>query len=230
MSDSRMAGIAGLVFVVGIFVAGVMAPLPPGVDEDASEFLEYYTDERSMLLAQAILNVAIILPALLFIGGLWTLFRAREGNVLGLAAVFGFVMGGAIATLCGAAFGALAWLGDGHGLQEDTAKELTLLAMVVNQGALVPIGAIGLASGWLILRERMLPVWVGWLGLLTGIATVAGVFGVAGDGAFAPFGPVVFAGFIASTLYSVVVAIFMIRETAPSTATAPRSAMAAPGA
>jgi hypothetical protein len=213
LGSLRMAGIAGIVFAIGGAVAGSIAPIPPSASDPAAKFLEYYTEHRSAILAQGVMNLLLFIPATLFAAGLWRILGARDGNVLGVGAVLAFLATGAIAQICGAGFQALGWLSDGHGLQETSAKELSLLVGLMNQSLFGPIAAFSFASAAVVLSGNGLPRWVGWLGIVTGIVCVAALFGIADEGAFQPFGVVLLAGFIVVSLYAFVLSVVMVRRT-----------------
>src|SRR5437762_5205962 len=97
MSAQKVAGIAGIVFVIGLLVGGFMAPQPPAADDSPAKMLSYYNDNRTILLIQSIVNFAVIIPALVFISGFWQKLRAAEGenSLFATAAALGFVLTGA---------------------------------------------------------------------------------------------------------------------------------------
>lgn len=213
-NGQRLAGAAGLLFVVSILVSGFMVAPPPSPDEPATKFLAYYSDHRNVLLVQAILGLLAIIPAFVFAAGLWNLLRSedREGGVLASAAIFSFIASGALAVLISAWFGALGYLGNGHGLTEDSAKTLSVLAAVLNQAFFAPLALTTGGSGLLLTRGTSVPRWIGWIGLAAAVLAVVGVFSVANSGVFAPFGIAFFAAFLSFAAYVAVLSVFMWRR------------------
>jgi hypothetical protein len=49
LNGQRLAGAAGIVFVVATLVSGFMVAPPPSPDESGVKFLTYYSDHRTVL-------------------------------------------------------------------------------------------------------------------------------------------------------------------------------------
>lgn len=214
-NGQKLAGAAGVVFVVATVVAIFMVSPPPSPDESPAKFLEYYSDHRSAIIAQALVGLLANIPAILFIAGLWNVLRRDEadGGVLSTSSVIAFIFGGVIVTIGTAWVGALGYLGDGNGLDEASARNLSLLgAMTGLPASFAAFAGYSAASGYLLLRGATLPRWLGWIGMVAALLTVLATFGVAKSGFFAPFGVASFLGFVSILVYVLLVSFFMWRR------------------
>lgn len=219
-NGQKLAGAAGVLFIVATLASALVVSPPPAPDEAASEFLEYYSDNRTVLLVQMVIGLLANIPAFLFIAGFWNLLRRDEGEggILATAAAIGFIVAGAVVTIATGWLGALGYLGDGNGLDEGSARTLSLLGTVLcTSGIFVSFATTEAASGYLLLKGSVLPKWLGWVGLAAGVIALVAVFSVAQDGAFAPFGVMSFAAFLSFSLYVVLVSVFMwVRAKSPA--------------
>jgi hypothetical protein len=211
-NGQRLAGAAGIVFIVLTLIGAFIVSPPPSADESPAKFLEYFDDNRSVLLVQMILGFAGVIPAILFISGFWNLLRGDEaaGGIFATAAAIGFVLAGAVVLVATGWIGALGYLGDGNGLEEGDARTLSLLGSVLCGSAIfVSFATFEGSSALVLLKGSVLPKWLGWVGLVVGVLGLVGVFSVAKDGAFAPFGPASFLAFLSFSAYVVLVSVFM---------------------
>lgn len=211
-NGQKLAGAAGVLFIVATLVSALVVSPPPAPDKAASEFLEYYADNRTILLVQMMIGLLANIPAFLFIAGFWNLLRRDEGDggILATAAVLGFIVAGAVVTIATGWLGALGYLGDGNGLEESDARTLSLLGTVLcTSGIFVSFATTEAASGYLLLKGSVLPKWLGWVGLVAAVIALVAVFSVAQSGVFAPFGFFSFAAFLSFSAYVVLVSVFM---------------------
>jgi hypothetical protein len=211
-NGQKLAGAAGVLFIVGTLVSAFIVSPPPSPDESAAKFLAYYSDHRTVLLVQMIIGLLAIIPAILFVAGLWNLLRSEEGEggILATTAAIGFIIAGAVVTVATGWAGALGYLADGNGLDEGSARTLSLLGTVLcTSGIFVAFATTEAASGYLLLKGSALPKWLGWIGLAAAVIGLAGVFSVAKSGVFAPFGFFSFAAFLSFSAYVVIVSVFM---------------------
>jgi hypothetical protein len=212
-NGQKLAGAAGVVFIVATLVSAFIVSPPPSPDESAAKFVEYYSDNRTVLLVQMIIAVLADIPAFLFIAGFWQLLRREEGEagILATATVVAFIVGGAVVTVASGWLGALAYLGDGNGLDEGSARTLSLLGTLsTTSGIFAAFAATEAASGYVLLKGTVLPKWLGWIGLAAAVLALVAVFAVAKSGDwFIPFGIFSFAGFLSFSAYVVLVSVFM---------------------
>lgn len=211
-NGQKLAGAAGILFIIMTLVSAFIVSPPPSADESPAKFLEYFNDNRSVLLVQMLIGLFAVLPAILFISGVRNLLLSEEaeGGILTLSAVIGFILAGAVVLVATGWLGALGYLGDGNGLDESSARTLSLLGTVIcNSAIFVAFATFEGASGYLLLNGVRLPKWLGWVGLAAGVLGVIGVFSVAKDGPFAPFDIASFAAFLSFSAYVLLVSIFM---------------------
>jgi hypothetical protein len=211
-NGQKLAGAAGILFIILTLVSAFIVSPPPSADESPAKFLEYFNDNRSVLLVQMIIAFFAIIPAILFISGIRNLLLSEEaeGGILTLSAVIGFILAGAVVTIATGWLGALGYLGDGFGLDESSARTLSLLGTVMcNSGIFVGFATFEGASGYLLLKGTKLPTWLGWIGLAAGVLGLVAIFSVAKDGVFMPFGFFSFAAFLSFSAYVLLVSVFM---------------------
>lgn len=208
-NGQKVAGASGVLFVVALLVSIFIAPLPPGFDEPPAKFLAYYVDHRSILLVQMIIGVLGNIPALVFAGGLWNFLRREEGEggVFSGAAVFAFVFGGVLATVATCWPGAIAYLA-GNGLDESLARNLTAVSILLSPGIFSALSTMSATSGLVVLRNSVVPKWIGWVGLLAALLQLVAIFSVAKSGLFGPFGFFGFTGLLSFSAYVGLLSVF----------------------
>jgi len=212
LNGQKLAGAAGILFVAATLVSAFIVSPPPSPDESAAKFLAYYSDHRTVLLVQMLIGLLANIPAFLFVAGLWNLLRRdeAEGGILATAAAVAFIVGGAVITVATGWTGALGYLGDGNGLDEGSARTLSLLGTIgCSSGIFAAFATTEAASGYILLKGSTVPKWLGWIGLAAAVLAVVATFSVAKSGAFAPFGFFTFAGFLSLSAYVVLVSFFM---------------------
>lgn len=209
-NSQKIAGAAGVAFIVMTLASGFIVTPPPSPNESATKFLEYYTDHRNALLLQGIVALLANIPAFLFIAGLWNLLRKEEGEngILAPAAVFAFITAGAVTSVTAGLYLGIAIQAD-NGLTEELAKGLALVGILTNPALFSVMSAAAAASGYVLWRGSKMPNWLGWLGLVDGLVLLIATFSVATSGAFEPFGIFSFGGFLLLSVYGIVLGVFM---------------------
>lgn len=215
MSDIRkLAGIAGIAFVVIAIVAFVLPGAPPKIEDPNSEILTYLEDNRAAILVAQWLTFVSVLPAVLFFGYLITRLRTAEGDppARTIATLATVITVGVLADAVAALFATGAFEAK-HGLGEENARLLWDVSALATNAQLSALGGFGLFSGWIIVAKGGLPRWSGWIGLAAGVLGLLGSACLAADGAFAPFAPLaVFPGFAGFLIYSLALSIAFLRE------------------
>jgi hypothetical protein len=210
-NGQKLAGAAGIFFIVLTLASGFIVSPPPTPNESATKFLEYYSDHRNALLLQGIVSLLANIPAFIFVGGLWNLLRREEGEsgVLAPGAVFAFVTTGAVTSVIAGLYMGLAFSADGNGLDESSARTLGLLVILVNPAIFSIMSPAAALSGYVLWRGSKMPNWVGWLGLLTGLVLLVATFSVANAGTFQPYGIFSFLGFLLLSAYGISLGVLM---------------------
>lgn len=175
MSDSRLAGIAAIVFAV-LFVAALLVPgeTPSGDDPD-SEFVAYYEDSgnQRMLLASLYFMTVSSIALVVF-----ATVQFRSGTTLTSIAR-------AMAYLAAAAFaiGSVAFVTVGaEALINDTPVDAGVARFLPSLGYGTVLVVGGLAAAVMIAaisadwqRDRTMPSWLCWLGYFCAVVLLAGV-------------------------------------------------------
>ncbi|MEX2225686.1 MAG: DUF4386 family protein [Dehalococcoidia bacterium] len=183
MSMIKLGGIAGIVFAVLLVAAAITTGEPPGGTDSDAEIVAWYEDSGNQWqqLISAYLFSGAALTLMLFTGlGLLPLLRAaRRDAATYTSLTLGAAVMTAVALFAGgigiAAVGASA-LFDDDPVDPGVARFLD----GIGYGSLLIWG--GLSAALLIavvsaavLRERILPVWFGWLGVLAAIVLLFAV-------------------------------------------------------
>lgn len=211
INGQKAAGAAAVLWVILQLGSGFVVQPPPAAHESATKFLEFYDDNRNALLLQGVLVLFANIPALVFAGGFWHLLRREEGEggIFAPASVLAFIFAGAIATVGSAWSMGIAALGDGNGLTEESARTLGVVSTLVTPAVFSGIVPAVALSGYVLWNGKSLPSWVGIIGLVAAIPGLVAICGVANSGAFQPFGIFSFGSFLLSSLYILLIGVFM---------------------
>lgn len=207
----RLGAGLGIVFVALQLGLGAALGGAPALDAPAAEIQSYLVDDGGVLEA-ATMGALSVFFFIFFLGAVRTFLRAAEGvpGTLSTAAFGAGLVTITLATTAALPTVALAW--------DDTAAladpGLVQAAWNLNTLALVPIGssagAFCLAAAVIILRTRVIPVWVGWIGVLAGIVSVIATFFLLADDPDSVLGtPANLGGFLLAMLFILLLSIFM---------------------
>jgi hypothetical protein len=213
MNARRLAGVAGIIFVVLTMVGNFMAPAPPAVDETGAEWLDYLTDNRGRLLAGWALALLGSLFAVFFASGIWRALRNTEGEggVVATGAILGLIIGATVIAAGGGLFYGAAYQAD-FGLEAADARLLVLTSYFVFLAAPAPFAAYSLGAGWLMSQGTGFGRYIGWLALLVGVINVLATFSMARDGAFQPLGPVGLLSFLGIFVLFLLQSVWLVRQ------------------
>jgi hypothetical protein len=219
----QLAAATGIMFVLLQLASLPVMGSVPALDDPTSEIRDYLVDDGGNVLLAATLLALAAFFFLWFLGSVRALLRVAEGGEGRLSAV---AFGGGVVTITLAVAAilptvALAW--------DDTAARADegLLHAVwnLNTLALVPIGTTSgvftLAVAVVILRTRVLPVWLAWIGVVATVLGVISVFYLVADDPDTPLGIVNLAGFLSAMLFILLLSIVMVvrlGRTEPATA------------
>jgi len=181
MSNRRIAGGAGLLFVVMNVIAAFAPGNPPKYDDPIDKIVQFVVEKDSQIVGASFVVAISMVFALVFFIGLWRILRSAEGDGFDFSTVF---LGGAVATVAIVTVGsAIMAVPSFESEQLGTPKadivrfsqDASGLCFVLASGVIV---ALVLAASLSIFRGRGLPVWLAWLGVLAAGAEVAGGLGV----------------------------------------------------
>lgn len=164
----RVAGVAGLVAVVLIFVVLVGSREEPPFNAAADEFLTHYRASNTVAsgFRSFVLTIALV-TFVWFVVALSTLLRRVEGEAPWRSYV---------AMASGVIFVALVMSGSEVAAAfraDDLDPQIARYAFDESQAAFanarVALGSFAVCCGWVIASTRFLPRWVGWLALASGV-------------------------------------------------------------
>jgi hypothetical protein len=206
----RFAPLTGVVAIL-LFVAGVIVQESSSRpdDETPENILNWFRDDPNTLIAGGILFAIGIVFLIWFFGSLRAAYRVAEGGSGRLTSIaFGSGMLTALALLLSIAptvQGAF----EKDDLSPDAAQSLAFLGDAFFGAAEFALVPMFLASGLLILRTRVLPVWLGWASLLIALVLLIIPIGWAGVVWLFP-------------LWTIIVSVLLfLRGRAPAAATPP---------
>jgi len=201
--------LSGLLFAVMVLIGGpVVTGSTPGAHATARHVIAFYNAHRERERAGAILVALSTIPLVAFAAALRARWRTRRGAE-GLSALM-------LAAAVLAAVGVTVNEGVGYALTDgpsqlsaSTAETLNLLSHDLVLTTATGMLSFGVVSGLLVVRARVLPVWLGWSAVITGLLFVT---------------PIEVIGFGLLVLWTTVVGVLLARE-----APAPYSSPLSPG-
>ena len=197
---ARSAGGSAVIFAILLLVTGFAAGSPPQADDSVTKIAKYFADHRGVMLVSLLLQLIAVPLAIWFFA---VVRQAVAGdpvdNALGLAAVAGIVLAGAMALAGNAVGAAIIYVKDATFIGDIIRfmYELqTLLFISTAAGILTASGA----TAWAAHRTKRLPAVAVWLGLLAVVGNLVAMFASLGASA-AMIG---FAGFLTFALFMLV--------------------------
>jgi Domain of unknown function (DUF4386) len=224
--SEQLGAATGIVFVVLLVISIFALPMPPDIDEPAGNVATYFHNHQDGIRASTFIGMIAGFFFLWFLGSLRSFLRVAEGPTGRLSSV---LFGGGVATAALATVASTAMtLG---ALRPETNPQILQILYDLNLYVL-PVGGFTLAAyaaagGMVVLRSRVLPVWLGWGGLLVGLLQLLSAIAIFGSksGAFNPHdGFVAFAAFIGFVLWTLAASVLLVRRAGlqtPAAAPAP---------
>ncbi|MCK6565738.1 MAG: hypothetical protein L6Q80_13470 [Dehalococcoidia bacterium] len=212
LKSNQGGGVAGIIFVLSMVVISFLVPPPPGTDEPASESLKYLADNRSAMMIQASLSALPTFPLFLLVP-VWRRFldsRGESNGVFSSATSTGILLGWAIGVAVALMFGALAFLSEST-LDEEAARNLSVVLTVGYGGAVVFWGSGALFAGLALVGEKDAARWAGWLGIVVALLSAISVFGWSNEGLTAP-GQLMFVGYLSNMVFLLTASILLLRD------------------
>ena len=221
VSWKKMAGWAGIAYVVIFLALFVGTEQPLSLDESAGEFRQWFVDnETSVALVTFGLSLSFAL-VVVFASGLRSLLGPADEDNEGMWSRISFVGAVLMAAIggVGVSFWAVLGLEDTlAGASDETVKTLAHFDTVIFS-AIVPWGMalFVLGASMVILQSGVMSKWLGWLGLFVASLAVIGTLWPFSGDPEGFFGIIGFIGFPPGFLiWSLWAAISMIRmESAP---------------
>jgi hypothetical protein len=221
--QQKVAGCAGILFVV-LFAAGiVLSGNSPALDASAAKITQYYQNHHAgILLSELLINLASVV-LLWFLGGLHAILRQRDERgflaPVVLASGAATVALGMVSDLAGTVAGLLAAQ---HSLGDPS---LTRALLDISTGAhlaFFPLAVLTATLAVAILRGVIGARWVGWLCVLSSAAClVSAVIGNLDSASMVP--PVGLLGFFITVT---ALSVSMLRDRSPVPAAGPASRQA----
>jgi hypothetical protein len=215
-SGRRIAGVAGIGFVVLIVVVLVLGFDGPVFDDSAADVREFFVDSDTQVhLVTWLGALGVVFFFLPFAAGLRNLLAPADEADEQMWSRLSYT--GAVLTAAIAVIGSAFWEVLSQGVAEEVSDD-TLVALArfdtVFFGALLPWGfALFLAgASVVIIRSGVLAAWIGWFGAVGALLSAIGGLWILGEDDESFLGLLVFIGQLLFLLWVLVVGITMIRS------------------
>ncbi|HEY7380005.1 MAG TPA: hypothetical protein VH572_02255 [Gaiella sp.] len=213
----RLSALGGVLFVV-FFVVGVLLPgSPPTVDDSSSTVVSFFADNRGPVLVGTFLIGLGVLAMIWFVSSLVEAMRRADEGRLATAALIGFLLGFAAATVAALARASLAF-SVAEIVEPDEVRALFHLTLVMDAMGSLLFAAFAVAVGGAAIRTGFLPSAWGWVSLVFGLLLVVGATAWSRDGFWSPGGGVIWVVNVAFVVYVVVTSVLHFREVSRATA------------
>jgi hypothetical protein len=214
----RVAGIAGIIFIVAAAIAAfAIAPSGmPKVNASPARWAEFVGDHRSRLQVSNYVFGISFVALLFFSSALSNFFARREGPLRGPSTLI--VVGGA-STVAVAALGGT--LGAVLAYRTAPGSDLSVVRTLVDAQTLAftvigfPAAVLLAGGGISTLRSGGLPRWLGWLALLAAVLSLVGASAQAATGTFGNddvFSAIGFISFLALLVWVALSSILLVNS------------------
>ncbi len=218
--SERSLALAGIVGVVLLVVSALIQGSLPKPDDSAAKIAKFLVDKVDEIRWAGFIGALGSIVLLGWLGAVWRLMRRAEGGepMFAVVAAGGAVFAIAVVNVSAVLLSVMAIVGP----QALGGSQTRTLYLLTNN--LIALGAMGLglftgAFATVIIRSGVLPRVLGWIGALIALVFLATGGGIASTrDVFFYLG---FVGFLAFSLWTLVVSVMMYR--APSRAGAPVS-------
>jgi hypothetical protein len=229
MSDARLGGAAGLVFVALGIASGPLLPQPPAAGADAATVLHYFAGHETRIVTASTLATAAAISLAFFFGALAARLTADRVAARMVSVGGGIVV--AVSVLGAIGQAAVARGADGLGASAAlrAAFQIERGIFFVAPAVAMVIVALAAARG---VRRTGGPTWLSALSALLAVVALAGGLAGVASGASAVTG-IGFAGFLLTIGWVLAASVVLLREPAGAvsreTAGRASSPSAAPG-
>lgn len=216
----QTAAIAGLVFIA-LILAGFFTPDTPAFDSSAEELAAGLTEDRSGHQMSLLVGFLADIAFLVFVVGVWSRLRRREGEGGMLAGLF-VISAAVFAAMILVSEGLyLAYVQAGATADPSVLPTLSVLDYWVGIAVVPPAVAMMLGAAAAILSTRALPAWLGWLAAVDGVVlalSLGAVFESDEETVLVGIGG--FGGFLLFLIWALATSIVLLmragRDTAPT--------------
>lgn len=232
---ARVAGLAGIVFVVAVAAPGFATGSPPDPGDPAAKWLAYYQDHHSALVLVQLLGLIGTFFAFFYFAKLITVLRRSEGETapLTVAAVIAIATVATLGAVGSVLAGAAAFrLGGSEHVDAVTLQAVVDASSIAFAFLGLPLAAFFTAAGLLMRASSRLPAWLGVAYLVGAVPEAAGSLTVlSSTGQFSPNGAfgLVF-GLLPLGLLTLATSIMMVTRPVAFGDDAPAPSQAAPAA
>jgi hypothetical protein len=195
---ARWGPACGLVFVV-LLVVGFLITSPPNTNKSPAYLLAWYNNsshKRNLTISLLLIDIGIVFGIFWF-----GYLRDRWGRTdIGARLAPIMLVGAGIFAAGGAIFNGaeIALIDSPKHMTPDTAQTLNFLQSDIGAAAVfVGVSILMFAAGFIILKTRIVPVWLAWVSFLLAVVSLAG--------------PIGFFAFFAMGIWILIVAFFMWR-------------------
>ena len=188
---ARVAGIAGILFVVATAAPGFATGSPPDPGDPASKFLSFVADNRSALILAQVLAMVGSFFAFFFFAKLISVLRrvGGDGNPLTMVGLISIAVVATLAALSGVFQVAAAFrVARGEHIDAITVQAFVDASSICGAFLGLPFAAFFTSQG-LLMRASRAPAWLGIAWIVAGALEAVGTFTVLSTtGGFSPQG------------------------------------------
>ena len=207
--SERSLALAGIVGVVLLAVSALIQGSLPKPDDPVGKIAKFLVDKGDEIRWAGFIGALGSIVLLGWLGAVWRLLRRTEGGepMFAVVAAGGAVFATAVINVSAVLLSVMAIVGPGV-----LGNDMRTLYLLTNN--LIALGAMGLglftgAFATVIVRSGVLPRALGWIGALIALVFLATGGGVASTRDV--FFYISFVGFVAFTLWVIVVSVLMYR-------------------
>lgn len=207
----QMGAAGGIAFVVLQILSQALIQIggtEPSFNASPQEIVDFFINRNPQLFAVgSLLSALSVIAFLWFLGVLWAVLRVHEGEPGWLSLVaFGSGLVGLATVLSAGSGWTLAVFRMGEGLEPQMARFLFDHGNFGFATFWVVLASFLLATGVVSIRDRALPLWLGWFGVIIAVAfLVARAFWAAPSG-------MVFTPYVLFWLWLIMASIVLIRR------------------
>ena len=201
-SWARYAPLSGLLFVALVVASIFVGGETPDTNDPTVKVVAEWVKNEDEFKISAILGALAGVPLIWFLGSLRSTLRRGEGDSGRLSAI---AFGGGLILIAGAGVDSSLQFAIAESVGEVPPNVTQTLSVLYDNFFLIfPMGLcpLFLATGLVILRSRVLPVWLGWTAFFIGVLALAG--------------PIGFAAFLLGLIWILVASIVMFQQAEPT--------------